>query len=398
MQEQAIKTPVQIINYEEFSIKDIRADISTDVKTGKKEIERVTIGGQEVAPTPRFWNSLYSKFGFSGSFFNYFSPEEVLNRIAEVRPDERVRVCLQQEPGAEMKSVLAVSSPHKPYLPYDQVVEILANGDPLSEITLSNGIIRASYAPRGESRFSIAGDEFESRFDTFVPIDGYGAPSTVLGTLRLVCANGLVALSKIFQNRIPIGAKDNDGGLARIIQTLESFGNDEGYAALRSRLESATTSMASVAECNIIQKSVLQAMSGQKREGSESEALKDLLNTFDRMFGNFGTLYGLVNENSIGQKRLQTLPSRATVYDLMNYATEISTHYVPNELKRRNVQGIIGEMLSKEYDLEGSAKNGRRDFIDLYVDSEMGSGIKTGADNRLSDLEDMQDEFEAEQQ
>ena len=55
-------------------------------------------------------------------------------------------------------------------------------------------------------------------------------------------------------------------------------------------------------------------------------------------------------------------------------------------------------MLSKEYDLEGSAKNGRRDFIDLYVDSEIGSGIKTGADNRLSDLEDMQDEFEAEQQ
>lgn len=267
-----------------------------------------------------------------------------------------------------MSSVLAVSNPGKAHLPYQDVIDILLAGNPQGDITFADGVLRASYAPRGEAGFKIGGDDFEARFDTLVPIDGYGSPSTVLGTYRLVCANGLVALSQLFSNKIPTGSKDTDGGLARIIQTLESYGNDEGYAALRSRLESARTSFASVGECQMVSKSVFKAMGGETTDQNR-DAIRDMLESFDRLTGNFVTMYGLVNENAIGRKRLSSLPSRATVYDLMNYGTEIATHHVPNEVRRRQIQGVVGEMLANEYDLEGSGKDGR-DYIDVYLDAD----------------------------
>lgn len=363
-----INIPAPTIEYEVHSMRDVRAEVITDPKTGKKKIESVMIGDRPVRTSQRFWNSLYSKFGFNSTFFNYFSPAEVFERVAEKKADEKLRVCFQTEPEAEMSSVLAVSNPGKAHLPYQDVIELLLAGNPQGDISFADGVLRASYAPRGEAGFKIGGDDFEARFDTLVPIDGYGSASTVLGTYRLVCANGLVALSQLFSNKIPTGSKDTDGGLARIIQTLESYGNDEGYAALRSRMESARMSFASVGECQMISQSIYKAMGGESTDKNR-DAIRDMLESFDRLTGNFVTMYGLVNENAIGRKRLSSLPSRATVYDLMNYGTEIATHHVPNEVKRRSIQGVIGEMLAREYDLEGSAKDGR-DYIDVYLDAD----------------------------
>lgn len=376
-----VEVPKSVIEYDIFSMRDIQAQVTTDKKTGKKKIEQVTIGDRPVATTPRFWNSLYSRFGFNKTMFNYFNPAEVFERIATVRANEQLRVCFQTEPNAKMSSVLAVSGPEKAHLPYQDVINILLNGNPQDKISFADGVLRASFAPRAEAAFEIGGDAFEARFDTLVPIDGYGRPSTVLGTYRLVCENGMVALSKLFSNQIPTGSKDTDGGLARIVQTLESYGNDEGYAALRDRLESARTSLASVAECQTMSKAIFGAMQGAGTDNRES--LKEISERFDRMVGNFGTMYGLVNENAVGKKRLRTIPSRSTVYDLMNLGTEMATHHIPSEVKRRSVQGIVGEMLGGEYDLEGSAKDGR-DYIDVFIETDKETGT-VNAKQRLAD-------------
>jgi hypothetical protein len=378
-----VKVPAQSIEYAVHSMRDIKAEIVIDPKTGKKKIESVVIGDRPVKTSQRFWNSLYSKFGFNSTFFNYFSTAEVFERVAEKKSDEKLRIAFQTEKDAEMSSVLAVSNPGKAHLPYEDVIQLLLQGNPQGDITFAGGVLRASYAPRGEAPFTIGGDEFEARFDTLVPIDGYGNPSTVLGTYRLVCANGLVALSQLFSNKIPTGSKDTDGGLARIVQTLESYGNDEGYAALRSRMESARMSFASVGECQMLSKAVFKEMGGENQQTQSRDAIKDMLESFDRLTGNFVTMYGLVNENAIGRKRLSSLPSRATVYDLMNYGTEIATHHVPNEVRRRQVQGIVGEMLAREYDLEGSAKDGR-DYIDVYLDADK----ETSTNRKAREIDD----------
>ena len=362
--------------YDIHNIQALQAESKADEKTGKRSIVNVTIDGQSVGTTPRFWNSLYSRYGFGKNVFNYFDPAEVVERIAERRKDDRVRFCLFTHKGADKPTLLAVSNPAKPVLEYDRVQELLAGYDPLDAdpengdngVRYANGLVRASFSPRGEAPFEVGGDEFNARFDTLIPIDGYGSPEVAMGCLRLVCTNGMVAFGKVFSNKIP-GGTDEDGGISRITQTIEGYGNDEGYDALRRRLQGATESYASVSECSEMSKAVMRALGSS---GRENEKTKELLTRFDQIAGNPMMMYGLVSATSVGRKRLATLPSRATVYDLINFGTEVATHHVPNEIQARSIHGIVGSMISGEFDLEGSARDGR-DHIDVYLNGEDGA-------------------------
>lgn len=360
-------TTDHLIQYDIHDIRALSAQAITCPKTGKKTIESITLDGMPVATTQRFWTSLYSRYGFGKNIFNYFDPKEVFDRIADRRADDSVRFCLHALPGARMHSLLAVSSPTKPVLEYSQIRELLSSYDPLTPsgddgVTYSNGILRADYAPRGESEFEIVGDKFQPRFSTMIPIDGYGAPETVLGCLRLVCINGMVAIAKMFSNKIP-GGSDANGCIERITQVIESYGNDEGYDAFRRRMVAGSESYASVAECINVSQMIGTAMASS---GADLKVTRELLDTFDQLAGSPSQFYGLMSENSVGRKRLASLPTKATAYDLINFATEAATHHVKNELQTRIVYGNIGNMLAKEYDLEGSAR-GNKDHIDILM-------------------------------
>ena len=369
-------------SYEIHNIKALNAESHVDEKTGKRSIRSVELDGRRVETSDRFWNSLFSKYGFGKNVFNYFDPAEVVERISDRREDDRVRFCLFENPGAAMPTLLAVSNPAKPVLDYDRVNELLEGYEPLDGVNYSGGLVRASFTPRGEAPFEVGGDAFNARFDTIIPIDGYGAPEVVLGCLRLVCTNGMVAFGKVFSNKIP-GGSDEDGGINRLVQTIEGYGNDEGYDALRRRLTGATEAYASVSECANMSKAVMRALGSGGREKAET---KELMERFDRMAGNPMMMYGLVSTTSVGRKRLATLPSRATVYDLINFGTEVATHHVPNETQARRIQGVVGSMISGEYDLEGSARGGR-DFIDVYLN---GQDKVAAREDQLAELADEQ--------
>lgn len=353
------------VEYVTNNIRAIEATSHTNEKTGKRSITGVMIDGQKVDSTDRFWNSLFSRYGFGKNIFNYYTPEEVFERISEKRADDRVRFCMYKSPGMVRPQVLAVSNPQKPVMHHDQALELLTRYEPLGGVKYAKGILRADYTPRGEAPFEVGGDKFQARFSTMIPIDGYGVSEVSLGCLRLICTNGMVAFGNVFSNKIP-GGSDADGGFARITQTIEGYGNDEGFDALRRRLGSASESYASVAECGIISKAVMKALGATS---SDKEQVRDLLSRFDRVAGNPIEMYGLVSQTSVGKKRLATLPSRASVYDLINFSTEVATHHVDSEERARGIYGVIGDMIGKEFDLEGSARNGR-DFIDLYIDGE----------------------------
>lgn len=373
--------------YEIHNIQALQAESHVDDKTGKRSIANVTIDGESVNTTPRFWNSLYARYGFGKNVFNYFDPAEVVERIAERRSDDRIRFCKFMAPGAPKPTLLAVSNPKNPVLEYDRVQELLQGYEPLDAdpatgetgVKYSNGIIRASFNPRGEAPFEVGGDDFQARFDTLIPIDGYGKPEVAMGCLRLVCTNGMVAFGKIFSNKIP-GGTDEDGGISRITQTIEGYGNDEGYDALRRRLQGATESYASVSECAEMSKAVMRALGSSGRDNANT---KELIDRFDHTMGNPTMMYGLVSATSVGKKRLATLPSRGTVYDLMNFGTEVATHHVTNETAARSIHGVVGSMISGEFDLEGSARDGR-DFVDVYL-----NGAKDGATEREELLNDV---------
>jgi hypothetical protein len=55
----------------------------------------------------------------------------------------------------------------------------------------------------------------------------------------------------------------------------------------------------------------------------------------------------------VNTKKLKTLPAKCSVYDLINFATEVATHHSDTTAARR-LHGWVGGLISNEYDLEGA--------------------------------------------
>ena len=90
-----------------------------------------------------------------------------------------------------------------------------------------------------------------------------------------------------------------------------------------------------------------------------------LFKAFHRLTGDTSLLYGLASLDALSNKRQRTLPTRASVYDLINFATEVSTHHANVEGARR-VGAWVGDLVTNEFDLEGT-KQKFTDFADFHI-------------------------------
>ncbi|QDT13373.1 DUF932 domain-containing protein [Stieleria marina] len=317
-------------------------------ESGRVTLKDLVIDGQSVTATRRFWRSFFTRFGIAENVFRYFSPEEVFSRISAMNPDDSFRFCIsnQQIGGVSTRRLLAVTSLKRPVIRYDEVADILSRYGGTG-ISYRDGLVTSFHAPRGGSReFQIGGDQFRDRFCMETPVDGYGHPRLFLSMLRLVCANGMVGYSRAFRSDISVGKK-MDHCIAR---ALESFDNGDGYTALRQRFESSQTSWASVHDCLQLG-AVLE-----KLQRDNQTTTKGLLARFRSIAGNMCELYGLANLEALSDKRKRILPSKARVYDLINFASEVATHHsLPDGTNR--MQAYIGSLISDEFDLEGTVKD-----------------------------------------
>ena len=353
----------------------VETKVAEDKRHRRRPVTEVLIDEEPLNPSERFWTSLYIRYGFSKSFFNYFSHAEVFSRISEVSPNDRMRYCIERDSKTGQGRLLAVSNPSKSVVRHDDLMELLElyQGD---RIAYHAGVVESHHIPRmGGTRFQIAGDEFANRFVLQTPIDGFGLPNIYLSLLREICSNGMVGMGKTFRSQISIG-KGQDATSFSLMRALDGFGNDEGYAALRQRFESATTSWASVHEALSLY-NLTAKMLGRKQVGSDgAQTLPDdaeytipagspLLKSFHKMTGDISRLYGLANLDALSVKRQRTLPVDCKVYDLLNFATEVATHHAQPEAARR-MQAWVGTLLSNEYDMEGTADN-FGDFRDFFV-------------------------------
>lgn len=226
------------------------------------------------------------------------------------------------------------------------------------EVRYHDGLVHSTHAPRGGSRqFSIGGDQFRDRFCLETPIDGYGHPRLFPSLMRLVCSNGMIGYARAFRSDIPVG-KHMDHCISR---ALDSFDNGDGYAALRQRFESSQTSWASVHEC-VQLGSVLE-----KLQTSKQLTCEGVMGRLRSISGNLSELYGLSNIDALSDKRKRVLPSKARVYDLLNFASEIATHHALSNGANR-IQAYIGTLISDEYDLEGTAETAT-DFDAFFIDT-----------------------------
>ena len=315
---------------------------------------KLRVDGEELTASPRFWSSLFHRFGLSGNVFRYFDHQEVFRRVTEVSADDRLRLCIERRDRRPAR-LLAVSNPKRGVLDYDATRHLmLRHGG--GDLAYHEGVVTSRHTPRsGESGFEIGGDTMHNRFLTEVPVDGFGQPRIYLGMLRQVCSNGMVGYSRTFRSDIRLG-NDAEHTLAR---AFGQFDSDEGFAALRQRFEAAQRSWASVRECLELRNTLART---KPRDWSDHTPFVQHL---DRVAGDLQSIYGVANLANLSVKRQRILPARCRVYDLLNLASEIATHRA-DAPGGRQLQAFLGTLVSDEYDLEGTAEKVPQ-FQDLFV-------------------------------
>lgn len=335
-----------------------------------KEVADLYMDGRSVIGTKRFWTSLQSNFGFSKNIFKYFSHAEVFNRIAEVSPRSELNWCI--EANGDEANMLAVTNPGKASLRYNDAIELINKHGGEDKYEYSDGIIQSRHFPIGNDHsYNIGGDAFENRFALDIPIDGFGNPSTYLMTMRLRCLNGNIAMTPAFRSEINIGRKEGTFALTRV---LEGYNNEDGFIALRQRYDMSQKSFASLNEVNNTYKTLLRVgNAGGIRLAGDGVSLMEtaddsILGRFNKMTGDIGEMYGLANYDSMSQKKQRTLPAKCTMYDLINFITEIASHKANTE-GARTLQALHGDMIANEYDLEGTCTDGK-DYRTFWMTDE----------------------------
>jgi hypothetical protein len=87
------------------------------------------------------------------------------------------------------------------------------------------------------------------------------------------------------------------------------------------------------------------------------------------MTGDVSGIYGISNPDALSVKRQRTLPTKAKVYDLLNFVSEIATHHA-DEFGARSSQAWLGSLISGEFDLENSCQV-YGDFSDFFLDKKL---------------------------
>lgn len=352
------------------------------VQVGKKQkcIAIIYPNGDECVPTKRFWKSFQMRFRINRNVFNYFSHAEVFNRISETQPNDKVRYAVEKvtrPDGSIRPRAMAVTNPLNPAIQLPTLVNLLNNNktdnvDP----SYSDGVIQSRHIPSRTQKLEIAGDWFENRFYCNTPIDGFGRPQIFIGLLRQVCTNGAIAMAPAFRSEVSVGKK-NDSVEFALERMLQSFNSEDGYVALHDRFRSAAKSWASVYEAMNLHKTIVAQYQkgGLKKEagklvigsdGAIETSTTPIMKKFMNLTGNLNSIYAVPNINALSVKRQKTLPATCTMYDLINFASEVSTHHCAAPSSSRAIQGFIGGSIVEEYDLEGT-KDKYSDYKDFFV-------------------------------
>lgn len=311
----------------------------------QRKLTKINYGDKTLDSTPRFITSLSSRFCFGHSIFNFFTPAEVFERLQMVEPQTKMRVATHHN------HCLAVSNPAKAYVDFDTLSRLLRRKSPkIDKIDYENGCIKTIH--RMDEQWDINGDVFTQMFFLNTPIDGYGLPSIQLALYREASGAFLVAGGKVFKSEINLG-RGSDRPEIPLSRAIDTFNNEEGFQALRQRLSSASTSWASMNEVNVLYKALGKACR------KSSKWWDGVFENYTKLCGRVDQKYGIATMESISTKKARLLPMHCTVADLVNFSIEVASH--PNVLvKSDSLYNWVGNILSNEYDLEGTNESGSK--------------------------------------
>lgn len=311
----------------------------------------VNVDGQDFIATPRFRSSILGVIGQSDSIFNLFPFEEVIERFKDKFPARmNTRLTLDRT----SNKALGIVNEKKTIVGYrDLIKAIEANtkdGGP--HFIYEEGKILSRHNPTvGFERDAreLAGDAQEFKFYGDFPIDGFGSPGLFIGILRQICSNGAIAMTHAFRKQVNLPSSDKGevdimSILSRVLSTF-SVG-DKASNALVERYETARNTPASLSEfrgfCNTVDKL-------QQGDGSALH-LARLQSRVARLREDVCTDLEIGCLTAFDEKPGQRIPTRWSVYDLVNMASEAATHF---DVTKYPLHGFIGTKITSNYDLEG---------------------------------------------
>lgn len=314
---------------------NVPVDAITYAPSTRDEPATISADGANFASTGRFRDSMLGLIGQSHSIFRLFSPEEVFTQFRKVNGSKMVNVNYEVETGR----AISLTNGNKSIMDFDHLREEVIGGAP---VTYRDGVVHAMLEPFRTEGFVINNDAFLPRLSLQIPLDSYGSSQSFLAMLRQICSNGMVAMSTAFRHTIAVG--DGDNPIATIRRFKNSFYDEDGYSDLRNRIEKAGQTAASVSEFSKLLRLTM---------ADSSNFSLGLIGRIEKAVADTQSYYGLSALNAIDEKRARLTPSLLTVYDLVNMSTELSTHVTDNPYVARKLQGLVGDLLSKQFDLEG---------------------------------------------
>ncbi len=359
------------ITYANVSLGDIKlirepVDPEKDGPNDPQRISRLVVAGDEMLSSQRFLTSMCAIYGFAPSIFTYFTPEEVLSRIMAKRRGD-IRLTIEHDPVTGGGMALGVSKPTKPIIDVASLTGVLNGlGIKMDDTEYHNGSVVSWHRPSIGADFNVREDTYATRFVVETPIDGYGSPAAFLALIRAICVNGAIAYTKAFRSQVSLGTDDGDA-IPSMGRFIESFSNEEGFAAFRSRFVSALTTPVSLDEYfgvyNLLHHDDLRSV---HRDSSGKPVYPFASVVTEKLRKLCGSLevYGLVNFESLSQKKRRAIPTTGRMYDLVNFVTELATHHSTTAQARR-LQAWVGTAITNEYDLEGTLSD-TEEPVDLF--------------------------------
>lgn len=306
------------------------------------------LAGEKVPTTQRFWNSLCSKFQLAPGTFRYFTHDEVFERVASVKGGANIQIAVEEL--NDERRVMAVTAPSSSKFDLPNLSKV-AGEDAL--VSYHDGLVTYFREPKSKSEFALLGDEFVNKVALEVPLDGYGKPKAFLSTVRQVCGNGMVAYAPTFTTEISTGKFP----WAVLERAFNTYDNPDGFVTIKERLASAQTSYSSIREVQALKSILIK------------HQMADFLGDLEKVTGSLSQLYGVTNLEVLSDRKRRLFKTNARVYDLINFATELATHHAEDrKAAQLNLQAFVGSLISGEYDLEGTAIEGKKPkFKDFLI-------------------------------
>lgn len=307
----------------------------TQQENSKYNLLGIRVGNDAFHVSPRFLKSLMYMFGFTCNIFEYFSPDELFERIVGRHQDQTIQVCFDQKE----KIVMAATKSDNHLFPLARVVDAVQQNDKLLKVKYrpQDGILETFIEQPNKWNLRMdSGYQGRIRFST--PVDCWGDSRIELGMMREICSNGAVVTKDIFASKV-IVEKENGTHLRKL---LETFRNDRAFAAMQKRLAEARHIKISAAE--YLKAIQLFILSGNAVAEKVVEKMEEFANYPEQY-------YQCDSFEKIPAARRKDIPVELSLLNLLNMISEVMSHHYYGD--NSELERFYTSLMTKPTDLEG---------------------------------------------